>query len=108
MSEKRKLNTEDVAKRLGCSHSFEVKGDCILVKICGKGEPSERAIRKLSEEEIGGFVFLGAAEGQDIFHCIYIAARHCENFWERADGFRIMPPTHQGMAMTMEFYGKKK
>jgi len=108
-----KLDAEKIARGLGADNSvkFDAEGN-LAITIYKKQKTIKRIIRKLSGEEIGGFVFLCETEGHDFFHCLYTAGQCCKKFAKRVAGFRILPPTtegmKEGMKIRVEFYEKKK
>lgn len=67
----------------------------------------EKTIPELSETDVEGLNSIGAASGQDIFHCLYLAGRHATggNFFKRVVGYRILGPSEYGIKV--QFFEKK-
>lgn len=51
---------------------------------------------------------LGTAQGMDIFHCLYLAGRHCENFFERVVAYYPVKPDEEKFALALCFYEELK
>ena len=63
-------------------------------------------IPELSESESKKHEILGEAEGQNEHHCLYLGAKHGENFFARVVGYRKVPATKKEMKIRVIFYAK--
>ena len=50
---------------------------------------NKKRIYELDKKDAQKYALLGTAEGENLFHCVYIAARHVKNFWQRVCGYRV-------------------
>lgn len=80
------------------------------------------SLEEISADERAGKNKLGEATGIDLSHCIYLGARHGENFLEQVKYYyvnpEILPPNAHLMLrilfrtqrdmMRVEFYGEKR
>jgi hypothetical protein len=48
-----------------------------------------KMVRRLIRPDLDRYAMIGKASGEDIFHCLWMGARHYRNFWERIIGFDI-------------------
>ncbi len=64
----------------------------------------KKNIPELSESDVANLKSIGVAEGQDMFHCLYLT-RHARNFFERVVGYRILGPSPYGISV--QFFEKK-
>jgi hypothetical protein len=64
-----------------------------------------KRVYKLSDKELQKHKLIGEAEGQNFFHCLFLA-RNEEDFRNRVCGYRILKPTQPKMAMRVAFYEK--
>ncbi len=55
-----------------------------IVRHKKNGRRSKKRIYELRNiQEMNKFTLLGIADGDNLFHCLYIAARHAKDFWKR-------------------------
>lgn len=72
------------------------------------GRGTKKWIYELKEEDLNNHALLGIADGQEFFHCLYIAIRHVENFRKRVCCYRIEPSKQKGCALAVSFYELKQ
>jgi len=46
-------------------------------------------VSELTEDQLAGKILLGTAYGKDVFHCAYLAQKHCPNFVNRVRGYHL-------------------
>lgn len=107
----RLIDPREVAKFLGADLEVqslkidECKKRYFEFEILGVADGVKR-IYELSSNEVQDYRVIIETEGQYFFHCVSIAGRHTENFWERIYGFRIDNPTKKTNRIRVIFYEK--
>lgn len=82
---------------------------CLIFKKTLKGKQvSHKRVLKITKQQIKNYKLLGAAEGLNLFHCIYLASRYNEHFNERVVAYQIVKPTKKKFACAIVFYEKNK
>jgi hypothetical protein len=86
------LDSKKITKNLGAGITFTVKiaqanrhrHYIEIVHYKKNGRRNKKMVYELLNiQEINKFAIMGIAYGMDLFHCIYIAAKHTRNFWQR-------------------------
>jgi hypothetical protein len=54
------------------------------------GKKEEKQIFEIAEEEVGNFVRMGVGSGPTFGFCVYMGLKHCEDFFDRVRGYRIV------------------
>lgn len=68
---------------------------------------SSKEIPELEDGATLGHDVIGDAEGQSLLHCLFIALRHAEDFYEQACGYSMELPHRKSCKVRVIFYGKK-
>lgn len=97
-----------VAVGIGAEKTITTGNKCLIFKRIKKGKRvGRKRIPEITEKQIGNYKSIGVAEGQDLFHCIYLASKYAKNFDERVAAYRIVKPTQKGCSFAVNFYEKK-
>ena len=76
-----------------------------MLKVISDGKDYE--IPEVSEADAEKYDVLGAAEGMDENHCLYLGAKNEKNFFDRVVGYRKTAPEHNETAIRVVFYARK-
>jgi len=71
-----------------------VQKKILLTKSSNWGRVAKE-ITELSEENLKECKLLGKGFGIDIYHCLYLANKHCKDFMDRVAGFRVIKDDEQ-------------
>lgn len=85
-----------------CPHPRRGKNSVLRVRADGK----LHRIRFLPKTRLRGLKVLGNAEGNDVYHCLYLAVKYEREFLKRVRGYRTDKPTKKDMKIRVVFYEK--
>lgn len=76
-----------------------------LISVTKTGRKNKKRIWELNENNAKKLALIGTAGGESLFHCLYLAANHTKNFWDRVCGYRFGVGTP--FPYSISFYKKR-
>jgi hypothetical protein len=79
----------------------------ILHKLEGEKLVWEKILNEIPSQQVDRCALLGEAEGIDLSHCLYLANKHCRDFFDVVAGYRRERPRMFFTKTRYDFYAAK-